>query len=236
VTRYVSLGPLTSPDVALGGRPERVPSTIVGGGPAQERTLRAQGRRTLRRLLDGGLEVLDKRGYHAARVDDICAAAHTSHGTFYLYFSSKEDLFRALLNDVSDEMVTLAGALPAIAPTPQGYDALYAWLSSFYDVYLHYHPVIRAWMETEVASLDLEGIATSVLGGFSSALAERIAEASPATFADGTAAALAAVAMVERFSYFSVMGVLPLEREEVLGTLATILHVGLFGGKPRPAR
>ncbi|MHB8464780.1 MAG: helix-turn-helix domain-containing protein, partial [Acidimicrobiales bacterium] len=74
---------------------ERIPSTAAGGGPAQERTLRAQGRRTMRRLLDAAIVVFDKRGYHAARVDDICKVAHTSHGTFYLYFSSKDDLFRA---------------------------------------------------------------------------------------------------------------------------------------------
>src|SRR6516164_10918740 len=69
------------------------------GRPAQGRELRAQGRRTLRRLLDAGLRVFARRGYHAARVDDIVRAARTSHGTFYLYFANKEDLLRALAVD-----------------------------------------------------------------------------------------------------------------------------------------
>jgi AcrR family transcriptional regulator len=32
-------------------------------------------------------------------VDDVVRRAQTSHGTFYLYFSNKEDLFKALLRD-----------------------------------------------------------------------------------------------------------------------------------------
>ena len=187
----------------------------------------------MRRLLDAAIDVFDRRGYHGARVDDICKAAHTSHGTFYLYFSSKEDLFRALLNDVSEEMMTLAEGLPPITPDASGYAALQAWLSGFYDLYLHFHPVIRAWMETEVGNLDLGLMGAGVLGSFAQALVKRIAEITPATVDDPTAAALAAVAMVERFSYYSVIQIVPLERSQVIDTLASILHVGMFGGRPR---
>lgn len=205
-------------------------SDLVGGLPAQERTLRAQGRKTLRRLLDAALVVFDKRGYHGARVDDICNEANTSHGTFYLYFSSKEDLFRALLNDVSGAMLALSESLPAITPDAEGFHALRSWLATFYDLYVHYHPVIRAWMDTEVANLDLASIGVGALGSFASTLATRVAEVVPSRVPDPAAAALAAVAMVERFSYFSVIRVVPFEREQTLDTLAAILHGGLFGG------
>src|SRR5258708_39826995 len=93
------------------------PATSVGGAPAQERKLRTQGKKTLRKLLDAAMIVFEKRGYHAARVDDIVKVAKTSHGPFYLYFANKEDLFRALLADVSDEMTQLSEQLPSIAPT-----------------------------------------------------------------------------------------------------------------------
>lgn len=69
---------------------------------AAGRELRARGRKTRRRLLDAGIDVFARRGFHAARVDDIVKAAKTSHGTFYLYFSNKEDLFAALVADVAD--------------------------------------------------------------------------------------------------------------------------------------
>jgi AcrR family transcriptional regulator len=223
---------------AASGAP--VPSTVNGGAPAQERTLRTQGRKTLGKLLDAALVVFDKRGYHAARVDDIVEVAHTSHGTFYLYFSSKEDLFRALLADVSEEMVALSDSLPSISPTRAGYLALRAWLEQFYDLYSHYHPVIRAWMETEGNSIDLAQLGAGVLGGFMQRLVERVGEIDPPPVDDPETAALAMVAMVERFSFYSVIQIRPLDREAMLDTLATILHNGLFGGsrrrRPAPAR
>ena len=62
--------------------------------PVEGRELRRQGKRTMAKLTDAGMRVLSERGYHAARVDDIVRLAKVSHGTFYLYFSNKEDLFQ----------------------------------------------------------------------------------------------------------------------------------------------
>src|ERR1700716_2531321 len=104
----------------MAATPRRKLSTR-GGAPAQERELRAQGKKTMRKLLDAAMVVLDKRGYHAARVDDIVKVARTSHGTFYLYFANKEDLFRALALDVADEMTALVESLGSLTPDPAGY-------------------------------------------------------------------------------------------------------------------
>src|SRR6266478_5363429 len=92
-----------------------------GGAPAQERELRAQGKKTMRKLLDAAMVVFEKRGYHAARVDDIVKVARTSHGTFYLYFANKEDLFWALISDVTDEMTALSASLGPIGGGRKGY-------------------------------------------------------------------------------------------------------------------
>src|SRR5919197_5772335 len=95
---------------------KRAVTPLRGGAPAQERELRAQGRKTMRKLLDAGRIVFEQRGYHAARVDDVVKMARTSHGTFYLYFSNKEDLFRALAEDTMVEMAALADEIGPIAP------------------------------------------------------------------------------------------------------------------------
>src|SRR5437660_11467932 len=92
-----------------------------GGAPAQERELRAKGRKTMGKLLDAAMVVFEKRGYHAARVDDIVKVARTSHGTFYLYFANKEDLFRALLADVAEEVTALAVTLGPVGSDESGY-------------------------------------------------------------------------------------------------------------------
>jgi AcrR family transcriptional regulator len=208
-------------------------STSVGGVPAQERKLRTQGKKTLRKLLDAAMIVFEKRGYHAARVDDIVKVAKTSHGTFYLYFANKEDLFRALLADVSEEMTQLSEQLPAIGPTRSGYDELRAWLGQFYDLYARYYPVIRAWTESEVGDSDLGELGVNVLGGFSNALTARVAEVDPPVLANPNIAAVAMVAMIERFSYYVLSRSLDIDRDELLDTLTSILHVGLFAGSRR---
>jgi AcrR family transcriptional regulator len=87
------------------GRRQR--SSEGGGIPAQQRVLRAQGRKTMRRLLEAGLAEFGARGLHAVSVDDVVRRAQTSHGTFYLYFSDKEDLFQALLRDALTALACL---------------------------------------------------------------------------------------------------------------------------------
>jgi len=73
------------------------------GAPASRRVLRSQGRRTMAKLLNAAMVAFDKRGYHATRVNDVVEIAKTSHGTFYLYFSNKEDLLRALVSEAATE-------------------------------------------------------------------------------------------------------------------------------------
>jgi hypothetical protein len=58
--------------------PER--PLLRGGGPAQNRELRAQGRETVRKLLDVGLAEFKERGFHRARVDDMVQRTGVSHG------------------------------------------------------------------------------------------------------------------------------------------------------------
>ena len=89
-----------------------------------------RGERTRGRLLEAGSAVFAERGFHAARVDDVVKTACTSHGTFYLYFSSKEDLFRALATEVATEMADLAGEFPALSPSGDGPAAVRDWLGS----------------------------------------------------------------------------------------------------------
>src|SRR5215469_18590781 len=88
-------------------RPARKPlgrPSLGGGEPARDRELRAQGRETVRKLLEAGMIEFEERGFNGVRVDDVVKRAGISHGTFYLYFSNKGDLFKALLRDALHDM------------------------------------------------------------------------------------------------------------------------------------
>jgi AcrR family transcriptional regulator len=212
--------------------PRKVTASVTrGGAPAQERKLRSQGKETLRRLLDAGMTTFDKRGYHAARVDDIVKVAKTSHGTFYLYFANKEDLFWALISDVTEEMTALSASLGPIGAGRKGYDELRSWLDKFWDLYRRYAPVIRAWTEAETNDSEMGAFGTQVLSRFGRRLADRIREADHSTGVDPDIAAIAMVAMIERFNYYAVTRAIDIDRTQILDTLATILHVGVFGGR-----
>ena len=204
-----------------------------GGAPAQERELRAQGRKTMRRLLDAAIVVFKKRGFHAARVDDIVKVAKTSHGTFYLYFANKEDLFRALATDVGSEVLELTGELGPIGPDQAGYDALRSWLARFGEIYRHYGPVIRVWTEAEFAGGEAGRMGTELLTEVTRALARRIASSPTATAVDPVIAATAFLAMIERFNYYMLSRQIDFPPDDILDTIATLAHQGLFGGAAR---
>lgn len=209
------------------------PAGATGGVPTQARELRRQGRETLRRLCEAALVVFDRRGYNATRVDDIVKEARTSHGTFYLYFSNKEDLFQTLVSGITEQMRELARDLHSVQANKAGYEELRNWIGRFYDLYAHYHPVIRAWTELNASNADMARTGAFVLRRFIDQLVLRVSEIDPPPVSDPETAALAMVSMVERATFFAIVGMVKVDREELLDNLASILHVGLFGGARR---
>ncbi|MCT2397927.1 TetR/AcrR family transcriptional regulator [Novosphingobium mangrovi (ex Huang et al. 2023)] len=97
---------MTTPDPS-----ESRPSSKV---PRTER-----GRRTLRKLLDAAAIEFGERGFHEASITGITRRAGTALGSFYTYFDSKDEIFRALVDDLSGKVReaaknTLQSDLPAL--------------------------------------------------------------------------------------------------------------------------
>jgi AcrR family transcriptional regulator len=53
-----------------------------------------KGIRTRSRLLDAAKHIFEEHGFLEARISDIAERAGLSHGSFYHYFESKEEIFR----------------------------------------------------------------------------------------------------------------------------------------------
>ncbi|MBK8265904.1 MAG: TetR/AcrR family transcriptional regulator [Nannocystis sp.] len=70
-----------------------------GGGDG--RSARALQRREQRRgeIIAAATRVFKEKGYHAASISDIIDAAGVARGTFYLYFTSKREIFTELTTE-----------------------------------------------------------------------------------------------------------------------------------------
>ncbi|MEM8917547.1 MAG: TetR/AcrR family transcriptional regulator [Pseudomonadota bacterium] len=69
-----------------------------------------RGRKTLRKLLDAAAIEFGERGFHEASISGITRRAGTALGSFYTYFDSKEEIFQALVQDLSGRVKLHAAA------------------------------------------------------------------------------------------------------------------------------
>jgi len=72
-------------------------------------------------LIDAALEVFSEHGFAAAKLDEIARRAGVSKGTIYLYFTSKEDLFKAVVKHIIGAQLRSAAQFP---PPKSASDAL----------------------------------------------------------------------------------------------------------------
>jgi len=209
----------------------RKPATTVAASPSARtkgRTLRRQGEETRSKLLAAAVPALAEKGYQATRVDDVVRLAGVSHGTFYLYFANKEDLFRGLATQCADEAAELAASLDGVPPGADGRVALRAWLADFLDFYRRHGVVIRAWAENQVTDRRLAKLGTTSFGRIAQTLRTAVSATPDEPTRRDELRATALLAMVERFAYVVTSRDLGLDDDMVLDNLATFVHRGWF--------
>jgi len=92
-----------------------------------------KGQRTRYKLLVAAERVFDKIGFLDARVADIAAEAGVAHGTFYTYFDSKNDIFRAVLTEFLPPIYQASDYGGGESPTP--YQRVEFGNRRFFEVY-----------------------------------------------------------------------------------------------------
>lgn len=146
------------PGVNVHPRPRRRPP-VVPFGPAIEAVARDRtdgpgltpaGQRTFDALLRAGADVFVRRGYHQTRVDDVVEEAGVSHGAFYRYFDSKDDLahvvaFRAM-QGLSQALLDIPDAFPGDGEDSR-HTALRTWLRRYNQANAAATTMIRVWLD-----------------------------------------------------------------------------------------
>ena len=111
-----------------------------------------RGRRTLRALLDAAALEFGANGFHATGITDITRRAGVALGSFYTYFASKEDIFRALVSDLSGQVKSEVA--PHVEAAPDALAREKAALAGFLDFVSRQQLIYRIIDEAEFVAPD----------------------------------------------------------------------------------
>jgi len=166
------------------------------------------------------------RGFHGVRVDDVVQRAGISHGTFYLYFSNKEDLFKALLKDALHDMEIVAGDFPIVTRDETGRKILRQWVRKFFKAYAAHATVIRILSQADLVPEEVFGDGLRLFFSIAEAMTTGMTAASKAAGQQQEHVELTAVAclmMLERVNYL-ISAEVRLPEDEMADRIADIMY------------
>jgi AcrR family transcriptional regulator len=165
----------------------------MSAGQGTERGARtARGARTRARLLDAAELVFTELGYHEASIVKIVQAAGVAPGTFYLYFSTKRDIFDEVVEDLNRRVrhamaVAASSASTRAEAERRGFQAFFRFTTEHPSLYrvirqaefvspaalrLHYGRIVEGYARGlteamaagEIEQADPEALAWALMG------------------------------------------------------------------------
>lgn len=198
----------------------------------------ARGARTREALVNAARKVFERDGFLDARITDIAATAGVASGSFYTYFTSKEDVFAAVIEQVNEEM--LHPRLREFADRDDPVSVIEATNRSYLAAYRR-NAKLMALME-QVAQIDddFRRMRLRRVRSFTERNAEAIAQLQRRGLADPELdpqlAAQALSAMVGRMAYFRYVQGFGNESVDSLAKTLTRLWAGALGIPPSKRR
>jgi|GEM_PF-2768316 len=120
---------------------------------ARNRKLGRRRSKTRAKLLAAAQNSFSELGYEATTVADIVARADVGRATFYLYFTSKQDVYRAIADDFGNDMAEQLAQLDGVLASGKK-EELRVWLEQQVIWAVNSSQTYRVWTETR--SLDPE--------------------------------------------------------------------------------
>jgi len=107
----------------------------VKDGNVERRTQDERRAVTRRALVCAARELFAEEGYHAAAAGEVVRRAGLTRGAMYHHFEDKRDLFRAVVEEVEEEVdgIVLSRARRALRETSDAWEALLAGYCAYLD-------------------------------------------------------------------------------------------------------
>src|SRR5213592_1716020 len=132
----------------------------VAASEAQNGPRSRKGEQTRARLLDAAKQIFEENGFLEARISDIAEAAGLSHGSFYHYFDSKEQIFRELAETLEVRIITLHQPGDKGSPDESPIERIRAGNRHYLEAYKNEAKIMR--VIEEVSRYDAEVLAVRV--------------------------------------------------------------------------
>ena len=206
------------------------PAPNVDGLSVSERTASLSKRAvvTVNALADAGAAQFRARGYRSTSVDDIVESASVARGTFYKYFSDKQDLLAAVAAEIYGAGMTFAERIAEVDPVAKK-STLRPWLATYVEFYDKYSGCIEAWAEgttddPTIVSIGENGQVQMDIG------AARMLIRGPDRYPfDPVVSALILRALVTRVPQAALDLPEPIDDDELIDVLMTCINRGFFG-------
>ncbi|MBH0775635.1 TetR/AcrR family transcriptional regulator [Nocardia bovistercoris] len=199
------------------------------GSDRAGRTLRdEQKSRTRAALIDSARAMFGRQGYAAVRVDDIAAAVGCSRATFYLHFSGKPEVLRALADrTVVPKVLELCADLDRVLATDSR-DEFAGWVARTVSWFDDFKDLLPAWNEAMALDPGFREIAHEGVRALPDAMPTYLRRRPPQDRAEARLRLELFVAQLERFfTRWAVPGVVEVSPERAVEVLTDIWHPAL---------
>ncbi|MGV9611661.1 TetR/AcrR family transcriptional regulator [Nocardia xishanensis] len=204
----------------------------------QAPALTPRGERTRTRLIDAAESVFVRLGFVETRVADIVTEAGVAHGTFYVYFDSKEAIFQAvvlnLIADMRQKVRSRLGTEPRTAV-----EAIEAAVRAYVLAFRDHARLMLMWGEVAGLNPEIDELLQGEIELFIDRATQMIIRLQESRFAavdvDAAYAATALCSMVREFCAQWAKTDAEIDIDTAAATLSTlwVRGIGLVHGAPR---
>jgi AcrR family transcriptional regulator len=118
--------------------------------------LTSRGRRSRAALVASARTIFERDGFQNARITDISKLAGMAHGSFYTYFSSKEEVFEEVVKGLLVELMGAGGERSADGGDPVV--RIERANRSYLEAYARHARLLRTWEEVATFNDDLASL------------------------------------------------------------------------------